>query len=431
MKRQVSLLITGARQLVTVPPPPGGGPKCGEEMGRLGVIEEGALAIEGAEIVAAGPSREIRAAFAPGPEGLEIDARDCVVLPAFVDPHTHVLFAGTREWEFQLRLEGISYMEIAARGGGIRSSVRMFREAEDASILAESLERLDRMVAYGAGTVEIKTGYALDPEGELRALRLIAELDRRHPVTVVPTYLGAHEIPDEYRGDVEAYVRLLTERMIPEAAALGVARCCDVFCEQGVFSVEQSRRILKAGQRAGLAAKLHADEIEPLGGAELAAELGAVSADHLGRVSPKGIAAMAAARVVAVLLPGTLFSLGRREYAPARAMIAAGVPVALATDCNPGSSMTDAMPWIIALGCLAMQMTPGEAITAATYNAAAALALEARCGSLTPGYRADLQIIAAPSYARLPYHVGSSDLRDLVLGGVPWIRDARPGALRL
>jgi imidazolonepropionase len=430
MKRRVSMLVTGARQLVTMPPPPGGGPKCGAEMGRLGVIEDGALAIAGDEIVAAGTSAEIREGFELGPDGVAIDACDAVVLPAFVDPHTHVLFAGTREWEFEQRLEGASYMEIAAAGGGIRSSVRMFHEADETAMIEESLERLDRMAAYGTGTVEIKTGYALDPDGEMRALRLIAELGRRHAVRIVPTYLGAHEVPDGYRDDPEAYVRLLVERMIPEAAALGIARFCDVFCEEGVFSVEQSRRILQAGQQAGLGAKLHADEIKPLGGAELAAELDAVSADHLGRVSEAGIAALAAAGVVAVLLPGTLFSLGEREYAPARAMIAAGVPVALATDCNPGSSMVDAMPWILSLGCLAMAMTPAEALTASTYNAAAALGLEGECGSLTPGFRADLQVLAALSYARLPYHVGSSDLRDLVLGGRRWIEGARPVPLR-
>jgi len=421
--REVSLLVTGARQLVSVPPPVGGGPKTGAAMEELGVIEDGALAVDGERIVAVGTTAEIREAFRPSGRGVEIDASDCVVLPGFVDPHTHVLFSGTREWEFEERLRGRSYMEIAAAGGGIRSSVRMFRAAGDEEVLEESLLRLDRMVAFGTTTVEVKTGYALDPAQELRALRLIDELGRRHLIEIVATYLGAHEIPDEYRDNTEAYVDLLVARMIPEAGALGIARFCDVFCEEGVFSVAQSRRILRAGQAAGLRPKLHADEIKALGGAELAAELGAVSADHLGRISDSGIAAMASAGVVAVLLPGTLFSLAAREYAPVAKMISAGVAVALATDCNPGSSMTDSMPWIIALACLEMGMTPAAAVTAATYNAAAAVGLAGDRGSLIPEYRADLQVLAAPSYARLPYHVGSSDLRDLVVGGRPVIRD--------
>jgi imidazolonepropionase len=429
--REVTLLVTGARHLLTIPPPEGGGAKRAGDADGLGLIEDGALAIDGERIVAVGRAHEIRRTCRLRDSGEEIDAAGGVVLPAFIDPHTHVLFRGTREWEFERRLTGESYMEIAAAGGGIRSSVRMFREASDEEILTESLERLDRMAAYGTGTVEVKTGYALDPEQELRALRLIAELDRRHPLHLVATYLGAHEVPDEHRGDPESYVALLTQRMIPEAAALGIARFCDVFCEAGVFSVAQARRILQAGLDAGLGAKLHADEIEPLGGAELAAELGAVSADHLGRISPAGMRAMARRGVVGVLLPATLFSLGAERYAPAREMIAAGVAIALATDCNPGSSMTDSMPWVIALGCLQMGLTPAEAVVAATYNAAAAIGCERERGSLMPGYRADLQVLAAPSYARLPYHVGSSDLRSLILGGEVWIRDAAPRPLRL
>lgn len=428
--KDVSLLALHARQLLTVPPVRGGGPRCGAEQGELGLIEDGALAVDGDRIVGSGTTAEILARFRLRPGGTEIDARDCVVMPAFVDPHTHVLFLGTREWEFEKRLQGSTYMEIAAAGGGIRSSVRMFRAASDEALIEDSLARLDRMAAFGTGTVEVKTGYALDPEQELRALKLIRELGQRHALAIVPTYLGAHEVPDEYRADPDAYVDLLVTRMIPEAAALGIARFCDVFCEEGVFSIGQSRRILQAARAQGLGLKLHADEIEPMGGAELAAELGATSADHLGRISEAGIAAMARAGVVAVLLPGTLFSLRARAYAPARAMIASSVAVALATDCNPGSSMTDSMPWVIALACLQMGMTPAEAIVGATYNAACAVGLGQERGSLAPGYRADFQVLAAPSYARLPYHVGSSDLRDLVLGGRLRIREARPLPLR-
>ncbi len=427
---EVTLMISGARELVTVPPLPGGRPKTGAALAALGVIPDGAVAISGERIAAVGPTREVRAACTLAEQGVEIDARDCVVLPAFVDPHTHVLFAGTREWEFAQRLRGATYMEIAAAGGGIRSSVRMFRTASDETLLAESLARLDRMAAYGTGTVEVKTGYALDLEQELRALRLIAELSRRHPLGIVATFLGAHEVPDEYRGDPDAYVKLLVTEMIPRAAELGIARFCDVFCERGVFSVEQSRRILTAAKKLGFGLKLHADEIEPLGGAELAAELGAISADHLGRVSPAGMEALARAGVVAVLLPATLFSLGARRFAPARELIEAGVAIALATDSNPGSSMTDSVPWVIALACLEMALSPAEAICATTYNAAAALGLAGERGSLAPGYRADLQILAAPSHVRLPYHVGASDLRDLIVGGRVLLRDSHAVALR-
>ncbi len=423
MKIEADLIITGARQLLTLAPLAGGAPKRGPQMSALGLIEDGALAVAGGRIATVGTTEQVRGQCRLRPHGDEIDAAECVVLPAFVDPHTHVLFAGTREWEFEERLRGKTYMEIAAAGGGIHSSVRMFRAAEDAAILAGSLLRLDQMAAYGTGTVEIKTGYGLATDQELRALRLIGELAARHRVRIVATFLGAHEIPREHAADPEAYVDLLVERMIPEAAALGIARFCDVFCERGVFTVDQSRRILLAARRAGLMPKLHADEIEATGGAELAAEVGAVSADHLGKVSEEGLRRMAQAGVVAVLLPGTLFSLRAAAYAPARRMVELGVPVALATDCNPGSSMTESMPWIIALACREMGLTPAEAVTAATYNAAAALGLAGECGALAPGYRADLQILHAPSYARLPYHVGHSDLRDLVLAGQVALRN--------
>ncbi|MBP7669405.1 MAG: imidazolonepropionase [Candidatus Eisenbacteria bacterium] len=431
MKNAASLIVRNARQVLTIPGGASGGAKTGPGMADLGVIEDGAVAIVGDRIAAVGATREIREAFTLAPGGEEIDASGCVVLPAFVDPHTHVLFAETREGEYEQRLQGRSYMEIAAAGGGIRSSVRAFHAADDETMLAATSERLDRLASFGTGTVEVKTGYALDRAGELRALRLIEELSRRHTVDLVATYLGAHEIPDAHRGDPEAYVERLVEEMIPEAAATGIPRFCDVFCEPGVFTVDQSRRILLAGARAGLRAKIHADEIEPCGGAELAAEVGAVSADHLGRISKEGIAAIARAGVVAVLLPGTIFSLGSHRYAPAREMIASGVAVALATDCNPGSSMTDSMPWVIALACREMGLTPAEAIVAATRNAAAALGLAGERGSLTPGLRADLQVLSARSYAQLPYHIGSSLVRDLVLAGRPRIRNARPVSLAL
>ncbi len=422
----VDLRVTGAAQVLTLAPEHPGRPKVGADMGNLGLRRDGGLVVRDGRILAVGSSEELRSEYRLAGGGLEIEADGCVLMPAFVDPHTHVLFHGTREWEFEQRLAGKSYMEIAAAGGGILSSVKMFREATDEELMRASLRRMDQMAAYGTGTVEIKTGYALEPEQELRALRLIDALGARHPLDVVATYLGAHEVPAEHRADPNGYVDLLVERMIPEAGALKIARFCDVFCERGVFDVAQSRRILQAARQAGMIPKLHADEIEPMGGAELAAEVGAISADHLGRISDVGVAAMAAAGTVAVLLPGTLYSLGTKNYAPARKLIRAGVPVAIATDCNPGSSMTESMPWIISLACLQMGMTPAEAVVAATYNAAAALGLAADRGALVPGYRADFQILQAPSYARLPYHVGYPDLRDLFLAGGPVLRNQRP-----
>ncbi len=422
----IDLRITGAAQVLTMAPAVPGHPKVGAEMAELGLMTNAGLVAREGRIIAVGPSDHLLREYVLAEAGEEVDARGGVILPAFVDPHTHVLFAGTREWEFEQRLEGKSYMEIASAGGGILSSVSMFRAAIDEALLAESLRRMDQMAAFGTGTVEIKTGYALDPEQEQRALRLIAELDRRHPLEVVATYLGAHEVPAEYRPRTDEYVDLLVEEMIPAAGRLGIARFCDVFCEKGVFDVAQSRRILRAARAAGMTPKLHADEIEPMGGAELAAEVGAISADHLGRISEAGMAALAEAGTVAVLLPGTLFSLKTREYAPARKLIRAGVPVAIATDCNPGSSMTESMPWIIALSCLQMDLTPAEAVVAATYNAAAALGLASDRGALLPGYRADVQILDAPSYARLPYHVGYPDLRDLFIAGRSVVRRQMP-----
>jgi len=416
MKTSIDLIIRNIGQLVTLDGPPA--PRTGEAMGALGVIEGGAVAVRGDRIAAAGPEADILAAF-QAPAGNVIDAEGGVVLPGFVDPHTHVLFAGSREREFELRCQGRSYQEIAAAGGGIRSSVRAFRAAGDDEILAATRRRCDRMLRLGATTVEAKTGYGLDVEQELRALRLIGRLSAEHPVDLVPTFLGAHEFPDEYRNDRDGYVRLIVEEMIPRVAAERLAVFCDVFCEEGVFTAAQSRAVLTAARAHGLGLKLHADEFAPIGGAELASELRAVSADHLLRVTEQGLLALRAGGVTAVLLPATSFSLGGEHYAPARKMIQMEIPVALATDCNPGSSMCESMPLVLSLACLELGLTPAEALTAATVNAAHAVGLSADRGRIAPGMRADLQILDAPSYVTLAYHLGVSHVRQVVKDGRP------------
>jgi len=422
MKERVDWILGGAGELLTLEGPPV--PRRGADQGFLGRIEKGAVAIRGERIVGAGPEPEIRARFEAPPEG-EFDAQGGVILPGFVDPHTHLLFAGTREREFEMRCHGRSYQEIAASGGGIRSSVRAFRAASDEEILAQSWRRLEVMLSYGTTTAEAKTGYGLDTEQELRALRLIQRLDAGHPVDLVPTFLGAHEFPDEYRQDREGYVRLLTREMIPRVAAETGARFCDVFCEEGVFSAEQSRRILTAARGRGLGLKLHADEFAPVGGSELAAELGAVSADHLLEAQEHGLLALRGSGVTAVLLPGTSFSLGQGRYAPGRTMIQMEIPVALATDCNPGSCLTESMPLILSLAALEMHLTPAECLAAATVNAAHAAGVSADRGRIAPGLKADLQILDAPSYVTLFYHLGASHVREVFKNGRPVLHSNR------
>ncbi len=416
MKQRIDTIIHNIGQLVTLTGAPV--PRRGSEMQALGIVERAAVAIRGERIAAAGREEDVRAAF-EAPASSTFDGEGGVVLPGFVDPHTHVLFAGSRWREFELRCQGRSYLEIAAAGGGIRSSVRAFRGASDEALKNETRRRLDRMLALGTTTVEAKSGYGLNTEQELRALRLIEELNAEHPVDLVPTFLGAHEFPDEYREDREAYVRLVAEEMLPRVAAQTKARFCDVFCEEGVFTASQSRTILETARALGLGLKLHADEFAPVGGSELAAELGAVSADHLLEATEHGLLALRAGGVTAVLLPATSFSLGRRRYAAARNMIQMEIPVALATDCNPGSSMNESMPLVLSLACLELGLSPAEALTAATVNAAHAVGLAGDRGRLAPGLRADLQVLDAPSYVSLAYHLGVSHVRQVFKNGRP------------
>ena len=403
MAERVDVLLTRISTLLTLDDGPV--PRRGPAAARLGRIDDGAIAVRGETILAVGPTRSIEDRYeAPGGETWNL--RGCCVLPGFVDAHTHVLFAGTREAEFEMRLEGRSYMEIAAAGGGINASVRAFREAGDDQLIRETRRRLDRMLAQGTTTVEAKSGYGLDPAQELRALALIDRLDGAHAIDLHGTFLGAHDVPPEYRDRRADYVRLIVEEMIPRVARSTRARFCDVFCEKGAFTVEEARTILVAAKAHGLMPRLHADEFAPSGASELAAELQALSADHLMAATDAGLEALARSGTVAVLLPGTSFSMGKRTYAPARRMIDMGLPVALATDCNPGSSMTTNLRFVVALAVLEMKMTVAEAVTAVTVNPAHSLGLGGRIGRLAPGCLADIQILPSPTPAVIAYELG-------------------------
>jgi imidazolonepropionase len=357
-----------------------------------------------------------------------IDAAGRVVVPGLVDSHTHLVYAGSREDEFEQRLRGATYQQIAARGGGINATVRRVREASKDELKAMARRRLDRLLSFGVTTVEVKSGYGLSVTDEIKCLEVIAELNAEGPLEVVPTFLGAHTVPPEFRADREGYLRLLTDEMLPEVARRGLAEFCDVFCETGVFALDESERVLTRARELGLRLKLHADEMTPLGGAELAARLGAVSADHLLCITDAGIEALAASGTVATLLPGTAFFLGA-DYAPARRLIERGVTVALASDCNPGTCPTENLPLVGTMACTQMGMLPAEALTALTLNAAAALGRADRIGSLECGKQADLVILDMPDYRQLFYHFGVNHVwRVIKRGRVVYSADAGLGA---
>lgn len=412
MVKTEKILIRNAAELVTCKGP---GARVGAKMADLNVIMDGALAIENGKISHVGPTKEVLQHIEPENYTV-IDAANKAVLPGFIDSHTHFIFGGYRPDEYRWRLEGTPYMEIMRRGGGIANTVRATRNMEHEELLVLGRQRLDAMLAMGVTTVEGKSGYGLDLDTELKQMEVMAELNRTHPVDVVPTYLGAHALPPEFKDRDDAYIDWIIDTVLPEVAEKNLAQFCDVFCEKSVFSVDQSRRLLGKAQSLGLKLKLHADEIESLGGAELAAELKAVSADHLLRASEQGINAMAAAGVVATLLPATAFGL-KEPYAPARRIIDSGCAVALATDFNPGSSFTYSIPLIMALATQNMAMTPEEAVNAITINAAAALAAAKRTGSLEIGKAADIVILAFPSYQFIPYHMGINTVEKVIKNG--------------
>jgi imidazolonepropionase len=408
-----NLILIHAAQLATCS---GRKAKQGREMADLGIIEDGAVVIENGTITAVGKTDSILKENDLSRYEV-LDASGRAVLPGFIDPHTHFVFGGYRAEEFSWRLQGTPYMEIMKRGGGIVNTVEATRRADPDSLIASGRRRLDKMLRFGVTTVEGKSGYGLDRETEIKQLAVMGDLDRDHPVDVVRTFLGAHAVPKEYKGREEDFLELMMEKVLPEVAEQGLAEFCDVFCEKGVFSVDQSRRLLTRARNLGLRLKLHADEIVALGGAELAAELGAVSADHLLQASDEGIRRMAEAGVTAVLLPGTAFSL-KEPYARARFMIDSGCAVALATDLNPGSCFSGSVPLIFALATLYMSMTPEEAVTAMTLNAAAAVGRTHEIGSIDVGKQGDLVVLEFPSYQFIPYHIGVNTVEKVVKKGV-------------
>jgi imidazolonepropionase len=383
------LVLRHIRQLVTCA---GDAPRRGRAQADVAVIIDGALAADGERIVYAGPDRDLPNEFAG--HRTAIDASSYAVVPGFVDAHTHAVFAGDRRNELRQRLAGATYAEIAAAGGGILSTVRATRAASEEALVDATLPRLREMLACGTTTAEVKSGYGLDVESELKMLRAVRQLDAAQPIDLVPTFLGAHEIPNEYRGRRDAYVDLVVNDMLPAVVREGLAESCDVFCETGVFTPEESARILAAGAAHGLRPRIHADELGPSGGSLVAAQLKARSADHLIFAADEGIRAMADTGVVATLLPCAAFYLKLGRYAPARAFTDAGVPVALASDVNPGGGFSPSMPFAMTLACFAMDMTFEEALAAATINAAYALDRSQDVGSLEPGKLMDVVIVA-------------------------------------
>jgi imidazolonepropionase len=394
-------VLRHAAQLVGVTRP-GELRKTGKPMGDPGIITDGAVVIDGDRIAWLGPTADLLDLPA---EAEVIDLSGKVVVPGFVDSHTHLVFAGDRLDEWEQRLRGASYQEIAAAGGGIMSTVRAVRQSSREQLKALARSRLQRLLSFGVTTVEVKSGYGLTPADEIKCLEAIAELNAEGPVELVPTFLGAHVVPAEHAGDRGIYLDQLCDDMLPEVARCGLAEFCDVFCETGVFSLEESERILRRAAGLGMKLKVHADELTPLGGANLAVRLGAVSADHLLCVSEAGIDALAASGTVATLLPGTAFFLGM-PAAPARKLIERGATVALASDCNPGTCPTENLPLVGSMACVSMGMLPGEALTALTLNAAAALGRSEQVGSLAVGKQADLVVYDVTDYRELFYHFG-------------------------
>ena len=401
------LLIAHASQLCAIPAS-NGGPQRGTRLGDLGLIEDGALAVQAGHIVAVGPTAELRAHFSAA---REIDATGRAVIPGLVDPHTHVVWAGDRANEFEMRVAGKTYMEIMAAGGGIMSTVRATRAASLDELVAQTKARLARMLAHGTTTIEAKTGYGLETAAELKMLAAIRRLQTEQPVELVPTFLGAHAIPTEYKDRPEAYVDLLVNEMLSAfspRSTLHPPLFCDVFCEEGAFTLEQTRRVLTSAKALGFGLKLHVDEFEALGGSRLGVELGATSVDHLVTTPPDEVEAVAQSDVIAISLPGTPFGLGHQEYSPARQLLKLGGALALATDCNPGTCWCESMQFVIALACRYLRLTPAQALAAATLNAAFAVGRGDMVGSLQVGKQADAVILDVPDYRHLGYRFGTN-----------------------
>ncbi|MFD2168549.1 imidazolonepropionase [Tumebacillus lipolyticus] len=419
---RIDLLVKGIGRLVT---PPGDAPRFGSEMNEVIEIENAAVAIHEDRFVLVGPEEEVLAALAGVEIAETIDAAGRLVTPGLVDPHTHLVHGGSREHELAMKRSGVPYLEILAQGGGILSTVKATRAATEEELYQKARKSLDEMLLNGVTTVEAKSGYGLTLEDELKQLRVAKRLQDTHPVDIVSTFMGAHAVPPEYKGRTDEYVDLIVNEMLPQVAEEFLAEFCDVFCEHGVFTVEQSRRILMEGKRNGMMPKIHADEIESLGGAQLAGEIGAISAEHLLAATDEGLQELADNGVTPVLLPGTSFNLGLQNHARARDMIDRyNLPVALSTDYNPGSCPTESIQLIIALASLNLKMTPEEILTACTINAANALGRTTDIGSVKKGKRADLTIFDAPNIQYLPYHFGINHTFGVIKNGrvVVWER---------
>jgi imidazolonepropionase len=409
----MTFAVVNIGQLVTLAGPRQ--PRTGAEMSELSLIEDAALLIEDGVIAAVGTEAELGSQISP--TMLEIDAGGRCVTPGFVDAHTHLVFAGNRALEFEQRVGGATYQEIAAAGGGILHTVALTREATEDELLVSARRYRNWMLSSGTTTIEAKSGYGLDRETELRMLRVLARLDAEGPTRIVPTLLAAHTVPPEFAGRREEYVRWITEELIPDVGAEKLALYCDAFCDDHAFTVEETRAVLTAARRNGLELRLHAEQFRPGTGAALAAELGATTADHLETVTDETLEQLCRAGTQPVLLPGSVFALGRTNYPPARKMIEMGLAVVLATDFNPGSSPIASMPFIFSLACLQMGMSPAEALTAGTVNAAWSLGLGDQIGSLEPGMQADFLIHEFEDYRELAYFVAAPARRRVFIRG--------------
>lgn len=420
-RSKVDLLFHSAAQLVTCAS--GGRPKRGDSMRDVGIIEDGAVAVADGKIVEVGSSVELSAKYTPK---MMIDASGKVICPGFVDPHTHVVYAGNRINEFELRIKGASYMDIMAAGGGIVSTMEATRAASVDELVADTRPRLDAMLRLGTTTLEIKSGYGLDVDSELRMLEAVALLDSSHPCDLIPTFMGAHAVPPEYKNRSFEYVEVVIREMIPRAAAWyrhshfydqNTPFFIDVFCEQNAFNVEESRRILEAGRAHGMNLKAHVDEFTNLGGVKMALELGAVSVDHLDVTSAEEIHLLAESGTTAVVIPAVNFNLGSTHFADARAMIDAGVALALTTDMNPGSAPCPSMPFVMALACRYQKLLPSETLNACTINAACAIGMEKQVGSLESGKQADMLLLNVPDYRYLAYQFGDNLVEQVIKRG--------------
>ncbi|MGH7568228.1 MAG: imidazolonepropionase [Gemmatimonadales bacterium] len=403
-------------------------------MAAVEVLTDAAIFIDGARIAWVGPrteARDLHSAFGIPQSAIRVVEVEGVLFPGFVDCHTHAVFGAPRLDDHERRALGEDYKTIAAAGGGILQSVRDVRARNEDELVTLTRTRLDTLLDHGSTTIEVKSGYGLALDAECKQLRVVRRIATDHRATLVPTFLGAHEVPPEWRARRDGYVRLLCEEMIPAVAQEGLARCCDVFCEPGVFTVPEARTILTAAARHGLALKLHADELEGSGGAELAAELQALSADHLAGISETGIQALGASRTVAVLLPATMIFLGKQRRAPARRLVEAGAAIALATDFNPGTAPMVSLPQVMALGVSQLGLRHAEALTAVTVNAAAALGLAADRGQIAAGFRADLVALGVADWREVAYWLGANLVSAVWTGGLPCSRQKGPVSLGL